>query len=104
MLFNLKNGMDPADVRQQIQLEKFTDRTDTICNESLCSKSELDHSLKLQSLGSIVESSVKSHNTPSASAYKNVLKSINTTTKTLDHQASAKTIPDNVKRDTQYFS
>jgi len=96
VLFNLKQGMDPAEIREQLQLEKFTEKTDTLCGESHDGKSEVDTSIKLNSLGSIEEISQASNRTPSHSAYKNVLGSLNTRPgKSLNHKDSAKTIPEN---------
>jgi hypothetical protein len=77
VLFNLKQGMDPAQIREQLHLEKFTEKTDTLCGESHEGKSDLEQSIKLNSLGSIEETSLASHRTPSTSAYRNVLSSIN---------------------------
>ena len=104
VLFNLKQGMDPAEIRNQLQLEKFTEKTDTLCGESHDGKSEVDTSIKLNSLGSIEETSSASHRTPSNSAYKNVLHSLNTRQKNLQHQDSTKTIPEVAKQNSKYFS
>ena len=40
VLFNLKNGVHPTEVRDQINLEKFSNRTDELCNETNASKSD----------------------------------------------------------------
>ena len=48
-----------------------------MCGESHDGKSEVDTSIKLNSLGSIEEISQASNRTPSHSAYKNVLVSLN---------------------------
>jgi hypothetical protein len=77
VLLNLKQGMDPADIREQLQLEKLTEKTDNLCGESNDGKSELEQSIKMNSLGSIEETSLTSHRTPSTSAYANVNNSIN---------------------------
>jgi hypothetical protein len=69
--------MAPADIREQFQLDKMTEKTDDLCGESNEGKSELEQSIKLNSLGSIEETSFASHRTPSTSAYVNVLSSIN---------------------------
>jgi|LauGreDrversion4_2_1035121.scaffolds.fasta_scaffold222033_1 hypothetical protein len=91
VLFNLKNGMDPVDIRTQLDLDRVTEKTDALCNESLGSKSE--RSVRIHSVGSIEESSIISHATPSVQQYNNILSSINQT-KTLEHQHSAKVMPD----------
>lgn len=34
VLFNLKNGMQPSEVRENMSLERFSNKTDDLCNES----------------------------------------------------------------------
>lgn len=45
VLFNLKNGMQPNDVRDQLSLERLTNRTDELCNETIASKSDRIYSI-----------------------------------------------------------
>ncbi len=96
--------MQPSEIREQLQLDKLTEKTDNLCGESNEGRSELEQSIKLHSLGSIGETSLTSHRTPSTSAYVNIHGSFNATRKqNLVHEESAKTIPE-VARRNQYFS
>jgi hypothetical protein len=43
VLYNLKKGMAPSEVRDQLSLERLTNRTDEMCNETVLSKSDNDN-------------------------------------------------------------
>jgi hypothetical protein len=44
VLFNLKQGMLPTEIREQLNLEKMTDKTDDLCGESCMGRSDLEQS------------------------------------------------------------
>lgn len=71
VLYNLRNGLSPEEVRERIQMEKVADKTDEICKES---KRDVS-SYQVQSVGSLDESSLLSA-TPSTAAYLKQFNSI----------------------------